>query len=149
MPMIGSRLSLSSPLAGEGLVERFIDNLYVITYTTSIRTWSREIRVYKTADGREPFTKWMAALKNEKVRRAVLMRVDRLSLGNPGDWRAIKTSGAEGLREMRLQLEGGYRLFLAEDGPVIIVLLCGGSKTTQNRDIHRAVEYLNDYRSRK
>lgn len=114
-----------------------------------MQTWNREIRVYKMADGREPFTKWMASLKNEKVRCAVLMRIDRLSLGNPGDWRAIKTPDVEGLREMRLQLEGGYRLFFAEDGPAIIVLLCGGYKATQDRDIRRAVEYLNDYRSRK
>ncbi|MBF0633612.1 MAG: type II toxin-antitoxin system RelE/ParE family toxin [Nitrospinae bacterium] len=114
-----------------------------------MRAWNREIRVYKTADGREPFTKWMASLKNEKVRRAILMRIDRLSLGNPGDWKTIKTPEAEGLREMRLQLEGGYRLFFAEDGPVIIVLLCGGSKATQDSDIRRAVGYLNDYRSRK
>ncbi len=49
-----------------------LDKLYVITNTISMRTWNRDIRVYKTADGLEPFTKWMASLKNEKVRRAVL-----------------------------------------------------------------------------
>lgn len=113
-----------------------------------MRAIEREIRVYRTPVGREPYTDWLRELKSDKARRAVLQRVARLALGNAGDWRPIR-GAAGGIREMRVFIETGYRVYYAEDGPTVVILLCGGAKFSQERDTGKAIEYWNDYQRRK
>ena len=62
------------------------------------------------------------------------MRLRRLSLGNPGDVESI----GEGLSEMRLDYDPGYRVYYTQQGPYVTILLCGGDKRTQRRDIAKA-----------
>ncbi len=80
------------------------------------------------------FTAWLDGLKDNKVRGAVAERIKRLSFGLLGDFKAI----GDGVIELRLDLGPGWRLYYTQFGAQIVVLLAGGSKRTQKRDIKRA-----------
>jgi|SRR5690625_865264 len=77
------------------------------------------------------FDDWLNNLRDRKVKAKIQTRLRRLSLGNPGDVRPI---GA-GLSELRIDQGPGYRVYFMRHGPVIVVLLCGGDKSSQKRDI--------------
>jgi putative addiction module killer protein len=94
----------------------------------------REVLIYTDAQGRRPFEEWLAGLKDIAARAVIRARVARLEGGNLGDCRAL---GA-GVQELRIHHGPGYRLYFAEAGNTLILLLCGGSKRTQSRDIERA-----------
>jgi putative addiction module killer protein len=72
----------------------------------------------------------------------IQVRIDRLALGNPGD---VKPVGS-GISEMRIDYGPGYRIYFVQRGPIIVVLLCGGTKGSQRADIRLAIEIANDWR---
>jgi putative addiction module killer protein len=80
------------------------------------------------------FTAWLDGLKDLKVRGAVVERIKRLSFGLLGDFKAI----GDGVIELRIDLGAGWRLYYTQFGAQIVVLLAGGSKRTQKKDIKRA-----------
>jgi putative addiction module killer protein len=80
------------------------------------------------------FTAWLDNLTDTAVRGTVLARIDRLELGLKGDVQPV----GEGVSEMRIHLGAGWRIYFIQRGTQLIVLLAGGSKRTQNRDIKRA-----------
>jgi putative addiction module killer protein len=80
------------------------------------------------------FAKWLDRLKDRRGRAHILARLDRLTLGNLGD---VKPVGS-GVSELRIAHGPGYRVYLVQRGTVLIILLCGGDKSTQRRDIARA-----------
>jgi len=80
------------------------------------------------------FTTWLDGLKDLRVRGAVTERIKRLSFGLLGDFKAI----GDGVIELRIDFGAGWRLYYTKFGQQIVVLLAGGSKRTQNRDIKRA-----------
>ncbi len=82
----------------------------------------------------EQYTRWFARLNDRRARSRIVARVWRLSRGNPGDTRSV---GA-GVSEMRIDYGPGYRLYFAWQGEALVVLLGGGDKRTQKRDIERA-----------
>ena len=82
----------------------------------------------------EEFERWLKALRDRSARTKVLVRIDRLVAGNPGDVRPV----GGGISEMRIDHGPGYRAYFTRRGPVLIMLLCGGDKDTQERDIRRA-----------
>ena len=82
------------------------------------------------------FADWFAGLRDREARARITVRIRRLSLGNPGD---VKPVGG-GVSEMRIDHGPGYRVYFVRRGDVIVVLLCGGDKRTQDRDIARALE---------
>ena len=82
------------------------------------------------------FTDWFAGLRDSRARARVTVRIRRLSLGNPGD---VKPVGG-GVSEMRIDYGPGYRVYFVRRGDAIVVLLCGGDKRNQDRDIARALE---------
>jgi putative addiction module killer protein len=90
------------------------------------------IRVRQT----EVFAAWLEGLADRQARARIEVRVRRLSLGNPGD---VKPVGS-GVSEMRIDYGPGYRVYFVRKGTVLVILLCGGDKRTQVRDISRAVE---------
>lgn len=100
--------------------------------------------VYVKSSGRSPFKDWVLGLKDVLGRAAVYHRLDRLAQGNPGD---SKRLGA--ICELRLHQGPGYRIYYGQDGPLLVVLLVGGDKSTQSRDIKAAMEFWNDYQNRK
>jgi putative addiction module killer protein len=103
-----------------------------------------EIRRYLPASGRDVFGEWLSKLKDVRTRAKIVARIDRLSLGNFGDCRALRG----GLSELRIDWGPGYRVYYAVVGKACVLLLCGGDKRKQSSDIKRALEYLNDYRER-
>jgi putative addiction module killer protein len=82
------------------------------------------------------FTAWFAGLRDRKARARITARIRRLSLGNPGD---VKSVGG-GISEMRIDYGPGYRVYFVGRGDVVVILLCGGDKRRQDRDIARALE---------
>ena len=83
-------------------------------------------------------------MSDRNVAARVQVRLERLRLGNFGD---VRTLG-KGLSELRIDVGPGYRVYFMVEGQWIVVLLCGGDKATQQKDIRRAREYLADYRRR-
>ena len=73
------------------------------------------------------------------------MRLERIKLGNLGDFRSV----GEGVCELRIDYGPGYRIYFGQIGNIIVIILLGGDKSTQNRDIRKAIEYWRDYRSQE
>ena len=83
----------------------------------------------------EAFSKWHAALKDRQAVARVNARIRRLSEGNPGDSKLLR----EGVCELRIDHGPGYRVYFTKRGPVVIILLVGGDKRTQDADIEHAI----------
>ena len=82
----------------------------------------------------EIYVKWLDGLRDTRARARVLVRVERLATGNPGDVRPV----GEGVSELRIDYGPGYRVYFKEQSRTIVVLLAGGDKRTQSRDIETA-----------
>ena len=80
------------------------------------------------------FSEWLGALRDGHAKRAIAARIDRLALGNPGDVRPV----GQGVSELRIHYGPGYRVYFVHRGQVLIVLLCGGDKSSQDADIAKA-----------
>ena len=76
----------------------------------------------------------MAALSDHRARAKIAARIDRLAFGNPGDVRPV----GEGVSELRIHYGPGYRVYFVKRGSVLILLLCGGDKSTQTKDVKAA-----------
>lgn len=101
-----------------------------------------EILIYETASGNEPFNDWLDSLDNS-VKGKVIARVDRLKKGLFGNAKALK----DGLYELKFK-NPAFRIYYAIVGKQVILLVSGGDKNQQSKDIKEAKEYLEDYRSR-
>ncbi|MGA2217764.1 MAG: type II toxin-antitoxin system RelE/ParE family toxin [Terracidiphilus sp.] len=86
------------------------------------------------------FAKWLLGLRDREARRAITARVQRLALGNPGD---VKPVG-HGISELRIRCGPDYRVYYIQRGSVLIVLLCGGDKSSQSADIEKAQAIARD-----
>jgi putative addiction module killer protein len=84
----------------------------------------------------EAFRDWFGGLKDVAGRARIQVRIDRLAHGNPGQSRALRS----GVRELKIDFGPGYRVYYAERGKVLIILLAGGDKSTQVADIEVAIE---------
>jgi putative addiction module killer protein len=82
------------------------------------------------------FADWFVGLRDRQARARITVRIRRLSLGNPGDVRPV----GGGVSEMRIDYGPGYRVYFVRRGDTVAVLLCGGDKRSQDRDIARALE---------
>jgi len=102
----------------------------------------RELREYVDVDRRNPFRQWLLELKDDDVRFRVRERLDRVRLGNLGDYRSV----GRGVFELRLIFGPGYRIYFGFEGRQIILLLCGGDKHSQKKDIQMAQSYWKDYK---
>ena len=103
-----------------------------------------EIRYYQSTEGEQPFTGWLQALQDQQAGARIRIRLDRLALGNFGD---CEPAGG-GVIELRIDWGPGYRVYCARIGQTIVLLLCGGDKRTQKKDIKRAKDYFEDYKAR-
>ncbi|TKT79972.1 type II toxin-antitoxin system RelE/ParE family toxin [Aquamicrobium sp. LC103] len=88
------------------------------------------IEVRKTA----VFTKWLDGLRDRNARIRIATRIRRMETGNPGDVKAV----GEGVSEMRITYGPGYRVYFVRDGETVVILLCGGDKSSQSSDITQA-----------
>jgi len=91
------------------------------------------------------FEKWLKKLKDRQGKLRILERIDRLAHGNPGD---VKPVG-RGVSELRLAYGPGYRIYYLQDGTTLILLLFGGDKSTQGKDIDKAQQLADEWRRDK
>lgn len=84
----------------------------------------------------EVFAKWIDGLRDVRAKARILVRIERLASGNPGDVEPV----GEGVSELRIDYGPGYRVYYKCQGHALIVLLAGGDKRTQDRDIRRALQ---------
>ena len=89
------------------------------------------MKILRTAE----FDSWLDGLKDRLAKSSVQARIDRLTKGNAGD---VKPVG-EGVSEMRIHVGAGYRVYFTRVDTTVVLLLCGGGKSSQNRDIARAL----------
>lgn len=84
----------------------------------------------------DEYAEWFKGLLDRQARARINTRIRRLSLGNPGDVRPV----GEGVSELRIDYGPGYRVYFVQRGEMLVILLAGGDKRTQNRDIRTALE---------
>lgn len=102
----------------------------------------RELVEFETGNGKSPFSEWLNAFRGIRARALIRKRLNRLRMGNFGDTQNL----GGGIHELRIFYGPGYRVYFGLDGKKIVVLLCGGDKKSQNRDIKKAEEYWKEYR---
>lgn len=95
----------------------------------------------KTIKTTPDYDNWEETLKDRKAVARIRIRLDRLAMGNPGDHRNLKG----GVSELKLKDGPGYRVYYAERDGQIIILLCGGSKKEQDKDIAKAIKLAKEY----
>ena len=105
-----------------------------------------DIILYTTHTGKQPFAEWQEKL-GTKAEAIVLTRLARMRGGNFGDSKPI--TGGGGVHELRIDFGAGYRIYYGKSGSKIIVLLVGGNKGSQERDIAKAKRYWLDYKEQK
>jgi putative addiction module killer protein len=93
----------------------------------------------------EEYASWILSLRDDRAKAKIALRVDRLALGNPGD---VKPVGG-GLSEMRIDYGPGYRVYYGKHGASIVLLLCGGTKNGQSRDIKKAKALFETWKTSK
>jgi putative addiction module killer protein len=103
-----------------------------------------ELRYYQTSDAQRPFVRWLENLADRQARTRIEARLARMAVGGFGDTEPV----GEGVMELKVDWGPGYRVYFSRVGVVIVLLLCGGDKRTQQKDIDRAKAYLEDYKAR-
>jgi putative addiction module killer protein len=96
------------------------------------------MRVEKT----DAYAEWIDALKDQAGRARILMRVERLVAGNPGQHRNL----TEGVSELKVDFGPGYRVYYTQRGTMLLLLLAGGDKTTQQKDIQLAIKLAKSFK---
>jgi putative addiction module killer protein len=103
-----------------------------------------ELRYYQSSVGERPFVDWLQGLNDRLARARIEARLARVAVGNFGDVQPV----GDGVMELRIDWGPGYRVYFARLGQTIVLLLYGGDKRTQQRDINRAKDYFEDYKAR-
>ncbi len=93
----------------------------------------------------DEFETWLLKLKDRRGQLRIVQRIDRLAEGNPGDVRPV----GQGISELRLNVGPGYRIYYLQEGDTLVLLLCGGDKSTQQNDIEKAHELAEEWRADK
>ncbi|MDE0017584.1 MAG: type II toxin-antitoxin system RelE/ParE family toxin [Candidatus Poribacteria bacterium] len=104
----------------------------------------REIQIYRTPNGRQPFTEWLESIRDANAQDRIQARTNRLKFGNLGDYKSV----GDGVCELRLNFGPGCRIYFGQRDRTIVLLLCGGDKSSQTRDIERAKTYWLEYKER-
>ena len=104
-----------------------------------------ELRIYEAPDGKKPFREWLDSLRDWEAQGRILARLERVRLGLLGDCKSV----GQGILELRVDTGPGYRVYFGRDGRSLVILLCGGSKASQSKDIVDARARWKDYRRRK
>ena len=104
-----------------------------------------EVQDYLSPEGEDPYAQWLAALVDRQARARVVVRVLRMATGNFGDCKPLR----DGVWELRIDWGPGYRVYYAQAGKRLILLLAGGDKRRQTADIDTAVNRWNDWQQRR
>lgn len=103
---------------------------------------NQSIVIYERRRGRSPFLDWLLHLKDVRARALIRARINRLELGNFGDCKSV---GA-GVFELRVSFGPSYRIYFGRDGNTVVVLLCGGDKSSQAKDMVKAKLLWKEYK---
>ncbi|KAF0218068.1 MAG: hypothetical protein FD174_3088 [Geobacteraceae bacterium] len=99
------------------------------------------IEYYQGSDGKVPFRDWLDELRDVAAAARIRIRLNRVRLGNFGVIRAL----GDGVSELKIDLGPGYRVYYAMSGKTVVLLLVGGDKSTQRRDVATAKRYWKEY----
>ncbi len=100
----------------------------------------KSIRTYKTKQGKCPYREWLKTL-DYSIQARVQKRLERVEQGNYGDFKVLDSE----ISELRFTFGAGYRIYFTEIQNEIVILFCGGDKSTQTNDIKKAKEFYQDY----
>lgn len=103
-----------------------------------------ELHRYQLENGGQPVTEWLNSLRDARARAQIEIRLRRVMAGNFGDCKPV----GEGISELRVDIGTGYRVYYGQHGRVLVILLCGGDKSSQQTDIKRAKEYWANWKWR-
>jgi len=103
----------------------------------------KEVVVFRLANGVVPFDQWLDDLNDDSAVARMLARLARVRQGKLGDCKSV----GEGVSELRVDYGPGYRVYFGQQERTLVVLLCGGDKRTQNRDIRLAKPYWQQFRT--
>lgn len=104
-----------------------------------------ELGRYRDEDGREPFTEWLVGLRDVMAQARIRARLRQAESGNLGDARPV----GEGVTELRIHVGAGYRVYCGQHGRSLVVLLCGGDKSSQPKDIAQAKSLWAEWKRRQ
>lgn len=104
-----------------------------------------ELLRYQREDGREPFAEWLNGLRDKVAQARIRVRLRQVQSGNFGDSKPI----GEGVIELRVHVGAGYRVYCGRHGKVVVLLLCGGDKSSQAADVKRAKELWSEWKRRQ
>ena len=102
------------------------------------------INEYIDEKGKSPYADWLRDLRDARAKAKIIMQVDKMELSLFGDVEPI----GEGLSELRIHYGPGYRVYYGKEQQHVYLLLCGGDKSTQSKDIKKAKEYWKDHKRR-
>ena len=102
----------------------------------------KQVENYERPDGSCPFDDWMDSLRDQRARARIWARIVRVRLGNVGDCESV----GGGVLELKIDYGAGYRVYFGQAGIKLVILLCGGDKSSQGEDIRRAIEYWAEYK---
>lgn len=103
-----------------------------------------KIKIYATKTGKQPFTQWLENMADKQIINKIHQRLTLFSKGFLSDVKHLE----DGVFETRIHAGGGIRMYFYMHGNTLIVLLCGGLKRTQRKDIAKALEYAEDFKER-
>ena len=104
-----------------------------------------EVLDYLDSAGRDLFVEWLSRLQDQQAKARILVRVQRMAAGNFGDCKPVQ----DGVWELRIDWGPGYRVYYAQAGKRLILLLCGGDKRKQQADITAALQRWGDWQNRR
>ncbi len=104
-----------------------------------------ELSRYRRLDGKEPFTEWLNGLRDKAASAKIRIRLRRIEAGNLGDCEPV----GEGVSELRVHVGAGYRVYFGRYGQMVIILLCGGDKSSQASDIKTAKSLWAEWKARQ
>ena len=102
----------------------------------------KQVEAYVDPDGSCPFDDWMESLRDQRAKARIRARIARVRLGNLGSCEPV----GRGVLELKIDYGPGYRVYFGQKGTTLVILLCGGDKSSQTEDIRRAIEYWEDYK---
>lgn len=109
--------------------------------TGQVEAKPKRIKTYVRPNGRSPFEDWVLDLRDKSARAKIFTRIDRLRFGNFGDCKSV----GEGVFELRIHFGPGYRVYFGVFGSDVILLLLGGDKSSQKRDIETAYKCWKEF----
>jgi putative addiction module killer protein len=102
----------------------------------------KTVEIYRDKFGKEPYTIWIKSLKDSTTKARIEQRVRRIENGNFGNHKSV----GEGVWELKLDFGPGYRVYFVHENDQIVILLCAGSKNSQQRDVAQAQSYWKEYK---